>query len=72
MANENCLVGMACPECGSLGPFNIETTAVVTWTDDGTTDLIEPEFGPDNYIDCLECGHDGIVDDFKIKAGDRA
>ena len=36
--NTNCLSGMQCPKCGSLEPFGIEVTMVVTMSDDGTED----------------------------------
>jgi hypothetical protein len=35
---------MKCPNCGSLEPFGIEVTMVVTMSDDGTEDYGNSEW----------------------------
>lgn len=56
MANENCLTGMACPECGSLGPYDIAGTALFEVHDDGTEDFESVEWSADSYCRCRKCG----------------
>ena len=67
MANENCLVGMACPKCRSEEPFEIEVTTLVEVADDGT-DFPQPgsdaEWGDDSFCRCCNCKHAARVQDF--------
>jgi len=59
--NENCLAGMRCPECGGLGPFEIETATTVTMADTGSLATHDIEFGAFAHISCPRCGHEGKV-----------
>lgn len=67
MANENCLDGMQCPQCGSEEPFRIEVITQVTMYDEGS----DPWEGGDQYWDkhsycrCIACDRDGTVNDFR-------
>lgn len=65
MTNTNCLAGMCCPKCKSLGPFDIVVTAVATVFDSGTDDVTEVEWDDNSACICRECRHDGSVRDFK-------
>jgi hypothetical protein len=65
--NTNCLEGMACPECKSLGPFKIAVTSMATVTDDGTDEFEDIEWDDGSYCRCIECENDGIVENFKTK-----
>lgn len=42
--NENCLAGYRCPQCGSEGPFDIESEDMLEWADDGVAYTYEPGF----------------------------
>jgi predicted nucleic-acid-binding Zn-ribbon protein len=68
VSNDNCLEGMRCPKCGSLEPFNIEVTKIVTVYDSGTEDSKygDTEWTNDSYADCVSCGWTGIVDDLYV------
>lgn len=65
MANENCLLGMKCPKCGSEGPYGI---AVKAWcpdvTDDGTDGLGDIEWDDKSICVCKACDFNGVVADF--------
>ncbi len=64
MPNDNCLAGMACPQCGSDGPFSITGTATFVVYDDGTDlEYFGLEWDDDAYCGC-NCGHDATVTDF--------
>lgn len=67
MANENCLAGWRCPECGHEDSFKVGITRslVVHVTDDGTQDEGgDTEFNNDDDADCCSCLFSGIVHDF--------
>lgn len=70
MANANCLAGMACPQCGSPGPFQISATALFTMTDDGSETFGDIAYDGGSYCRCVACGHDGFVHDFRTGAGE--
>jgi hypothetical protein len=63
--NVNCLSGLRCPNCQSLGPFKIRTTCLMVWTDDGTDDYEDCEFDEDSGCHCVNCGRLGKVLDFQ-------
>ena len=66
MPNENCLYGMACPECESEGPFQIDCTATFTVYDDGTDlDYTGPDWDNDSHCSCCNCTFEGRVHNFK-------
>ena len=62
MANKNCPAGMACPECGSLGPY-----AVFSVNDNCIDDCRPIEWDADAYCLCIMCGFDSNVQAFKIE-----
>ena len=66
MANTNVLEGMACPKCGSEGPFNILITALATVYDDGTDEQFDTEWDEDSRCDCIACGYSGKVWNFEV------
>ena len=68
MANTNCLKGMQCPECKSVGPFRIECTSLFTMYDDGTEDYEDVLYDGESYCHCPLCEHDGKIHDFTTKA----
>ena len=54
--NENCLEGICCPKCGSIGPFRIACTAVCYLTDDGPTeDFTHVDYDENSMIRCEDC-----------------
>ena len=65
--NSNCLEGMACPSCGSEGPFKLEVTCVATVHDDGTDEFSDIEWVSGGYAMCLNCEFEGSNDDFQKK-----
>jgi len=68
MTNENCLLGMACPECKSEGPFQIECKATFTVYDDGTgLEYDGPDWGDDSFCSCIYCTFVGRVFNFKTE-----
>lgn len=65
MSNTNCLEGMACPKCGSEGPFKIVITAWALMFDDGIEETDESEWDDESPCICHECNHLGTVKDFE-------
>lgn len=63
--NTNCLQGMKCPECGSLEPFDIVATTVVSMWDEGSEDAKGFEWGDTNYCTCTSCEHHALVSEFQ-------
>lgn len=67
MPNSNCLEGMACPVCGSEGPFEIAYDAVHLVYDYGIHGILsELEFDNASYCGCRGCSHSGVVGNFQI------
>ena len=62
--NENCLEGIACPQCGSLGPFVITGVANFIVSDDGSSDFTAMDWTPRSSIKCQSCCHFGSVEEF--------
>ena len=63
MANENCLKGLACPQCKSEGPFFIVGHAEFEVYDDGTSEFTDADWDDDSAMRC-PCGKRGTVKDF--------
>ena len=59
--NTDCLVGLKCQECGSLGPFNIVSECLVDWFDSGTDNPREFGFEDDSPAVCCGCLRSGTV-----------
>jgi hypothetical protein len=75
MANENCLEGLRCPQCGSEEPFRVEVKVMMLIWDDGEDDdsmSAGRNWDDASYCECFECHHTGTVADFRIAAGDEA
>jgi hypothetical protein len=72
MTNTNILEGIACPQCGSEGPFKIHAESFFTVYDDGTEDHEDVEWYEDSSCQCGECDHEGTVKDYTIKANEAA
>ena len=66
MTNSNFLMGMACPECGSEGPFRIAIEAMAVTNDDEYIRFDGVEWDEQSYISCEACKYDGSVRDFDI------
>src|ERR1039457_2680781 len=62
--NDNCLIGMQCPKCSSLGPFEIDVITTLTVHDDGTGDANGAEWEDENRCQCSNCKHTATVADF--------
>jgi len=69
MPNTNWLKGLACPRCGSPGPFYVDTLLTLTVTDDGPVayDQDNAAWGPQSGCVCPACGQSGCVADFTKK-----
>ncbi len=67
MANENCLAGMACPDCGSYGPFHIAGLAMFEVNDYGTDDFEDVEWDKESFCKCIMCGFAADVQTFKTE-----
>ena len=70
MANENCLAGFECPECGYEDRFSIGGHAMFEVTDDGT-DLCEGydiEWEDGDICVCRGCSYVGVVKDFRAES----
>lgn len=66
MANENCLAGMRCPECGNDEPFKIAITAYAIMYDEGSEEIEEEITWDDaSYCECQACLFAGTVADFQ-------
>jgi len=65
--NINCLAGLKCPKCGSLGPFEIQCSVVAVVHDDGTDEGRDHEWNDDSLCICHDgtCAFQGKVADFK-------
>jgi len=57
---------MACPKCGSEGPFRIEATSVFFVYDDGAESYEDVEWADESFCGCEECSHEGTVGTFTI------
>lgn len=69
MANSNCLEGIACPACGQEECFRIAIKTTVLVYDDGTEEdnlAGDTEWDDTSYCECRDCGHHGVVKDFKM------
>ena len=67
MANDNCLLDIQCPNCGSLEPFRILGYAVFLVYDEGTSEFSDADWDDEASITCVACRHHGKVGDFRVK-----
>ena len=74
MANENCLFGMECPQCGSEGGFRIDIKCTAYVTDDGVDEcsLQHCDWEDDAYCECVDCGHGAKVATFREASRQKA
>ena len=71
--NINCLLGLRCPACKSLEPFNIEATTVVKMYDDGSDGIVgNIEWTDDSSIVCISCNNSGKLKDFEETEDERS
>jgi len=69
--NENCLINIACPECGNRDQFRIEMKSMFTLRDDGTHGYEDMEWGQNAFCQCGQCQHEGKVRDFTFPGLDE-
>lgn len=69
MTNTNCLEGMACPECGSEGPFWITARTRFLVHDDGTEEYTDVEWDSSDWCRCRDCHHEATAGGFKVGSG---
>lgn len=68
--NENCLVDVACPACGSRGPFNIAVCTVVEMSDYGSEDAGDIQYDERSHANCPSCGRYDNYEGFVIEGLD--
>lgn len=66
-ANENCLIDMACSQCGNRRAFRVYATTQIRLKDDGT-DQEETGYKYDfrSGCECVECRAEGTISTFSI------
>jgi hypothetical protein len=64
--NSNCLVGIACPVCGSEEPFRIVAQAMVLMYDNGSEEVTDIQWDDTDSIECYQCKHWATVAEFYI------
>lgn len=69
MANDNCLEGIKCPECGHEDRFFISVEVLCEVTDDGAvpSEHSDMEWQDTSFIRCCECNKCGRVGEFTEK-----
>ena len=69
--NTNYLEGMACPSCGSEGPFDIIGMSTFRMYDNGASEHTNVDFDYPSPCHCASCDFDGKVLDFHQTDPDR-
>lgn len=64
--NENCLEGLACPDCGSVGPFDIHARCIVRMGDQGSEYAIDFDWEDHDHAGCPNCGYGGPVCSYRL------
>ncbi len=64
--NTNLLAGLACPDCGSTEPLDIEARCTVTMYDESDDNARAFQWDDGAPCSCGECGYSGNVSDFRI------
>jgi hypothetical protein len=65
--NNNILMGIKCPACGSEGPFFIEVKTQVLMSDDGSDDSDgDHHWDGDSYMRCFDCDREGQAKEFYL------
>lgn len=59
------LKDIRCPQCGSLAPFEFGPLLVTLKVYDNDLDVHEVQWNSEDDIRCCECGHHGVVGDFR-------
>lgn len=72
--NENCLEGIRCPQCGSLGPFRLHGVRVdsLVLHDDGPDEHEGCDPAPYTVAQCCECKHTALWVTFSTKPPDSS
>ncbi len=65
MANENCLSGIRCPNCGSEEPFVITVQTLMRMFDDGSDTHGDVDWNEGSGCSCESCKHAGLIRDFR-------
>lgn len=65
MTNTNCLEGLQCPKCGSLGPYGICGTTIFCVSDEGVQDHEDVTWDEDSACECYHCGCRGPLATFR-------
>lgn len=67
LQNPNCgmLERFQCPKCASFDPFEIIERNLILVFDDGFGRDFDLGWDEDSFGRCDECGHEGVVGDFK-------
>lgn len=65
MTNTNCLEGLRCPRCGSLGPYGICGETIFFVTDEGVEDHEDVTWDEASACQCYHCGCRGPLATFR-------
>lgn len=66
MANDNCLEGIICPQCGQEDRFRITAIITCVVTDEGSDPVGDHYWDDDSFTSCPECGFQGTLKQFQI------
>jgi hypothetical protein len=69
--NTNCLAGLKCPKCGSLGPLWIQCSVAVVVHDDGTDEECAHEWDDKSACSCRDCKLNGKIKDFRVEGAGK-
>ncbi len=69
MTNKNCLLGIACPQCGNDARFKVAVRATACVTDAGTEVQGDLDWADDSLTECPECGHCADWSEFRLPFG---
>lgn len=72
MANNNCLAGCQCPDCGNKTAFQVVAHAVFTVVDDGTDEGRNIEWDDASPAYCKQCEWSGNWGDLKPESASEA
>lgn len=70
--NTNCLEGIRCPNCGSLGPFLVISECLAIVADDGVEQTSDHDWSYSKVCACQDCWFEDAYSAFKLPHSKRA